>query len=371
MQAVILVGGRGTRLRPLTSSRPKPVITLVDRPFLAFMIEWLRGHGVDDIVLSCGFEPSQIEQTLGDGSRWGVRVRYVVEPEPRGTAGAIKECEPLLDERFLVLNGDVLTDFDIGAQVADHERSGAAATLGLVPVEDPSAYGLVLCQQDGGVTGFLEKPGADELSGISDYLISAGIYVLERSVLSLVAPERKVSIEREIWPQLVGAGLHATADRDAYWMDIGTPDRYLQATFDILDGNVETAVLEKLGPAYRSTGEGLQADGARIVPPVVIGENVSIGRRSHVGPLVVLGDGVEIGDGVRIERSVLLDGTVVGDRCEIADAAIASGAKIGVGTTVRARTMLGEGVEVGASNELDHGVKLFPDTVLGDGAIRF
>ncbi len=371
MQAVILVGGRGTRLRPLTSSTPKPVITLVDRPFLAYMIEWLRGHGVDDIVLSCGFEPSQIEETLGDGSRWGIRVRYVVEPEPRGTAGAIKECEPLLDDRFLVLNGDVLTDYDIAAQIADHERSGAAATLGLVPVEDPSAYGLVLRSPDGGVTGFLEKPGADELGGISEYLISAGIYVLEKSVLSLVAPERKVSIEREVWPQLVGAGLHATADHDAYWMDIGTPDRYLQATFDILDGDVETAVLEKLGPAYRATGEGLDADQARIVPPVVIGDGVSIGRRSHIGPLVVLGNGVKIAEGVRIERAVVLDGAEIGDRCEIADAVIDAGAQIGAGSTVRNRTMVGEGVKVGAANELSHGVRLFPGTVLGDGAIRF
>jgi UTP-glucose-1-phosphate uridylyltransferase len=144
MQAVVLVGGEGTRLRPLTSWRPKPVITLVDRPFLVYMLEWLAGHGVDDVILSCGFEPTKVRETLGDGAAHGVRLRYVVEPEPRGTAGALKEAEAWLEERFLMLNGDVLTDVDVSAQVALHERSGAVGTLGLVPVEDPSAYGLVL-----------------------------------------------------------------------------------------------------------------------------------------------------------------------------------------------------------------------------------
>src|SRR5215218_5938203 len=143
MQAVILVGGEGTRLRPLTSRQPKPVITLVDRPFLTYMLEWLRGHGVDDVILSCGFAPTKVQEALGDGSALGLRLRYVVEPEPRGTAGALKYAEDLLDERFLMLNGDVLTDVDVTAQLRRHEQHGAAGTLGLVRVEDPSAYGLV------------------------------------------------------------------------------------------------------------------------------------------------------------------------------------------------------------------------------------
>src|SRR3954469_15384543 len=164
MQAVILVGGEGTRLRPLTSRQPKPVITLVDRPFLVYMLEWLRGHGVDDVILSCGFAPTKVEQALGDGTQLGIRLRYVVEPEPRGTAGALKYAEDLLDERFLMLNGDVLTDADVTAQIAQHESTGATGTLGLVAVDDPSAYGLVICDGDRAVTGFLEKPGADELA---------------------------------------------------------------------------------------------------------------------------------------------------------------------------------------------------------------
>ncbi len=145
-----------------------------------------------------------------------------------------------------MLNGDVLTDVDVSAQIAQHERTGATGTLGLVPVQDPSAYGLVLTDADGAVTGFLEKPGPDQLGGVDEYLISAGIYVLERSVLDMIEPDRKVSIERKIWPALVGDGLYGYADRDAYWLDIGTPQRYLQGTGDILAGHVRTGVLERL-----------------------------------------------------------------------------------------------------------------------------
>src|SRR5277367_3384149 len=183
MQAVILVGGQGTRLRPLTSTVPKPVVRLVDRPFIAFMLEWLRGHGIDDVIMSCGFLATSVREVLGDGSQLGVRLRFVEEPDPRGTAGALKLAEPMLDERFLMLNGDVLTDIDLSAQIAQHEATGAKATLALVAVEDPSAYGLVMLDQDHSVSAFVEKPSSDIVAG---NLISAGAYVLERDILELV-----------------------------------------------------------------------------------------------------------------------------------------------------------------------------------------
>jgi mannose-1-phosphate guanylyltransferase len=370
LQAVILVGGEGTRLRPLTSRRPKPVITLVDRPFLVYMLEWLRGHGVDDVILSCGFEPTQVRAALGDGERLGLRLRYVVEPEPRGTAGALKFAEELLDDRFLMLNGDVLTDVDVGAQVAAHEATGAVGTLGLVAVDDPSAYGLVLLDGDGAVTGFREKPGPDELAGIERYLISAGIYVLERSVLELIPADRNVSIEREVWPRLVGGGLYGYAARDAYWMDIGTPDRYLQGTFDILEGNVRTAVLDRLGSGYLAVDGSVRAHG-RIVPPAVVGADCEIGAGAHVGSLVVLGRDVRVGDGAKIERSVVLDGARVGEGCELTDCIVGPGVQLGRGTVVGGGAVLGEGVVVGTGNMLTRGIKLFPGTELPDGAIRF
>src|SRR5436190_20121179 len=224
MQAVILVGGEGTRLRPLTSTVPKPVVPLVDRPFLAYMLEWLKGHGVDDVVMSMGYLATAVRNVLGDGSAYGLRLRYVEEPDPRGTAGALKFAESLLDERFLMLNGDVLTDIDLTEQLAQHERTGAVATLALTPVEDPSAYGLVRTRGAGEVTEFVEKPAQDQ---IDTHNISAGAYVLERSVLSLLAAGEPASIERDVFPRLVGNGLYGYVG-DGYWMDIGTPERYLQ-----------------------------------------------------------------------------------------------------------------------------------------------
>ncbi|MET0600568.1 MAG: NDP-sugar synthase [Baekduia sp.] len=349
MQAVILVGGEGTRLRPLTSRQPKPVITLVDRPFLVYMLEWLRGHGVQDVILSCGFEPTKVREALGDGEELGLKLRYVVEPEPRGTAGALKYADEQvgLEERFLMLNGDVLTDVDVTAQLAQHEATGAVGTLGLVPVEDPSAYGLVLCDAAHQVVGFLEKPAPSQLDGIDRYYISAGIYVLQRSVLEMIDSGRNVSIEREVWPALVGQGLYGSHADGAYWMDIGTPERYLQGTFDILEGNVHTA------------------------PVARIGAGVTVADGAQVGTLVVLGDGVTIGAGARVERSVVLDGVTVGADAELTDCIVAAGATIAEGAVVCGGAVIGEGVRVGAGNVLAAGIKVFPDTDLPAGAIKF
>src|SRR3954447_9438849 len=251
MQAVILVGGEGTRLRPLTSTVPKPVVPLVDRPFIVYMLEWLKRHGIDDVILSCGFLATSVRNVLGDGEQLGIRLRFVEEPEPRGTAGALKYAESFLDERFLMLNGDVLTDIDLTAQIAQHDATAATATLALVPVHDPSNYGLVRIGEDNAVAEFLEKPSADQ---IDTNLISAGAYVLERWVVEMIEPDRNVSIEREIWPRLVGDGLFGFAS-SAYWLDIGPPARYLQGTFDIIEGNVQTDVLKRLGDGYMSVAE--------------------------------------------------------------------------------------------------------------------
>src|SRR3712207_3720948 len=258
MQAVILVGGEGTRLRPLTSTIPKPVMPLVDRPFMAFMLEWLHRHGVTDVVMSMGYLATAVRNVLGDGSAYGVSITYVEEPEPRGTAGALKFAESLLDERFFMLNGDVLTDMDLTAQLARHEATGARGTLGLVPVDDPSSYGLVRLEDDGSVHEFVEKPPADQ---IDTNLISAGAYVLERDVLDLIPPDGNVSIERGVWPQLVGDGLYGFAHQAAYWLDIGTPERYLQGTFDIIEGVVQTEVRDRLGTGYVAVADNVTSDG--------------------------------------------------------------------------------------------------------------
>ncbi len=274
MQALILVGGEGTRLRPLTSTMPKPVVPLVGQPFISYMLEWLRRHGIDDVILSCGFMADSMRTVLGDGAELGVRLRYIEEPKPLGTGGALKFAEALLDERFFMLNGDVLTDIDLTAQLRQHEQTGARATLALIPVEDPSAYGLVRRRPDCSVTEFVEKPGPEQ---IDTNLINAGAYILERDVLAGMAPAGStISIEREVFPTLVDDGLYGY-EAGAYWLDIGTPERYLQATFDILEGNVQTAVGQRLAGAGSTLQNDASVEG-RVVAPALLGAGCAIGR---------------------------------------------------------------------------------------------
>jgi mannose-1-phosphate guanylyltransferase len=311
MQAIVLVGGEGTRLRPLTEAVPKPALTLVDRPFLAYMIEWLAGHGVSEVVLACGFLPDVLREALaGEEDRAGVAIRYVAEPEPRGTAGAIRfaadELGERLEERFLALNGDVLTDLDLTALLRAHEERGARATIGLHPVEDSSAYGLVRGGARGEVLEFLEKTGKRAPGEVN-----AGMYVLERSVLELVPSGENVSIERDVFPRLVGDGLYGLR-LDGYWMDIGTPARYLQATWDILEGRVETRV--------EPTAPGML---------VAAGAEVAAGAR--VGPRAVLGPGCRVGAGSEVRESVLLDDCVVGEGARVTGSILAPGAEVAPG----------------------------------------
>ncbi len=371
MQAVVLVGGEGTRLRPLTSGTPKPIVTFVDRPFMGFMLEWLAGHGVDDVIMSCGFLATKVKAVLGDGSDYGMRLRFVEEPEPRGTAGALKYAEELLDDRFLMLNGDTLTDVDVTAQIAQHLETGATGTLGLVPVADPSAYGLVLTKEGGEVTGFLEKPGPEQLVGVDEYLVSGGIYVLERSILDRIAPDEKVSIETQVWPQLVGEGLYGCTSRGTYWMDIGTPERYLEGTGDILLGNVKTAVGARLDAGRQFLAPGSVEEGASVTGAVIAEEGCSIAATARVVGPTVLGRGVHVGPGAVVERSVVLDGSHVAAGAHVSGAILSPGVRIGERTVVQGAAVIGEGVEVGADCRLDHGIKVFPGTTLGDGAVRF
>ncbi|HEX6665936.1 MAG TPA: NDP-sugar synthase [Solirubrobacterales bacterium] len=313
MQAIVLVGGEGTRLRPLTNDVPKPALTLVDRPFLAYMVEWLAAHGVTEIVFACGFLPDVLREALGDGEHAGVRLRYVVEPDRRGTAGAIRFAADALGEdledRFLALNGDVLTDLDLSSLMRAHAERAARATIALYPVEDSAAYGLVEIDAEGRVLDFVEKTG-EPVPGE----INAGAYFLERSVLDLIAPEAEVSIEREVFPRLVGDGLTALR-LDGYWMDIGTPERYLQASWDILEGRVETRV-------------------APTAPGLMVGAGAEVAAGATIGPRAVLAPGCTVGAGAEVRDSVLLDGCEVGEGARIGGSILAPGVSVAAGATV-------------------------------------
>src|SRR5215210_949776 len=347
MQALILAGGEGTRLRPLTSTVPKPVVPLVDRPFVVFMLDWLRGHGVDDVVMSCGHLASGVRNVLGDGS-------------------AFKYAESLLDERFLMLNGDVLTDVDLGSQLAQHERTGATATLALTPVEDPSAYGLVRTDGEGWVTEFVEKPAVDQIDTRN---ISAGAYVLERSVLDMLEPDQPASIERDVFPQLVGNGLYGCVSEN-YWLDIGTPERYLEATFDILEGSVGTAFAERAGDSYLVVEQTVDNRG-RIIPSALVESGCMIADGARVGGRVVLEAGVMVGPNTTIERAVVLRGAEIGQNCTISGCIIGGGVRIGDNTHVVGMSVLGEGVTIGAGNVIANGARISPGVELPDGAIQF
>ena len=325
MQAIVLVGGEGTRLRPLTTDVPKPAITLVDRPFLAYAIEWLAAHGVSEIVLACGFLPEVLREALGDEEeRVGVKITYVAEPEPLGTAGAIRfAAEALgdrLEDRFFALNGDVLADLDLTALMRAHLEHGARATIGLHPVEDSAAYGLVQCDGDGWVLEFLEKTG-EAVPGE----INAGAYVLEPSVLDMVPGGRAVSIEREVFPRLVGDGLCGLL-LDGYWMDIGTPERYLRASWDILERAVHTRV--------EPTAPGL-----------LVAADAAIDEEAQVGPRAVVSTACKVERGAEVSDSVLLDGCTVARDALVQGSILAPGAKVGPGAVLR-NAVVGRGERV-------------------------
>jgi len=347
MQALILAGGEGTRLRPLTSTVPKPVLPLANRPFISYMIDWLASHGVDEVVMSCGFLASEVRTVLGDGDPGGPRLHYVEEEEPLDTAGAVKYAEPLLQDRFLVMNGDVLADFDLTALQRFHVERQATATIALTPVEDPSAYGLVLTDEAGRVKAFLEKTKED----VGTNMINAGAYVLERKVLDMMEEGKRVSFERDIFPALVDVDLFAH-EADGYWLDIGTPDRYLKGTRDILDGTVKTAVRESMDDQSLSIGNGATVDPqARVSGPTLAGRECEIKADAQVGPFAVLGDRCAIGQGAVVEHAVLYDSVSVEAGAVLRNSIVGAGAQIGAQSQVE-DTVIGAQTTIGAQSRL-------------------
>jgi len=324
VQALILAGGEGTRLRPLTYTVPKPVLPLAGRPHVAYVIDWLVRHGVDEVVVSCGHLAEGMRRALAELEP-GVEIRYAEEPDARGTAGAIRFAEEMIGERFLVLNGDVLCDLDLTALISQHERTGARATIALYPVEDPTGYGLVHRQRDGEITEFLEKPTPDRIDTDE---INAGAYLLERSVLERIPSDRAVSIEREVFPELIGDGLYGIR-LEGYWIDIGTPERFLEANWDILEGRVETVI------------------GERLDSPVMVGEGCEISPDAELRAPCVVGTNSSVESGAVVERSVLLDGCTVGEGARLVNSILSRGVTVEAGADLDS-AVIGQGETVAA-----------------------
>jgi mannose-1-phosphate guanylyltransferase len=368
LPAVILVGGQGTRLRPLTDRTRKDMLPLVDRPLLSYTFEHLARYDVERAIVSCGYLPHQIGSAFGS-SFGNVELEYAVETQPLGTGGAIGFAARELDSSFFALNGDSLREADLGELVRFHRSTGAKATILLTPVSDPSRYGLVRVAADGRVESFLEKPRPEE---IDTDLINAGFYVLEPEVLELVPNGRAVSIEREVFPRLAEKGTVYGVALPGYWLDVGTPESYLQAHRDVLERSFPTEVGEELGSDFTFVHPSADVHaGARLVPPVYVGPEAVVEAGARVGSLAVLGEGSRLGEGSIVENAVVGAGCVVGRASLVVGSILGDDVELGDGCEVRTLAVVGPGALLGAGNELDHGLRIGADQRIPEKALRF
>jgi mannose-1-phosphate guanylyltransferase len=337
VKALILAGGEGTRLRPLTLTTPKPLLPIANRPHLAHILDLIARHGINEAVLLTGYGAEQFE---GFEAPPGVTLTHVREPSPLGTCGPVKMVEEMLDGTFLVFNGDVLTGADLTAMIAQHRATGAVATLCLHRVADASAYGLVPLDADGRVQRFVEKPSADEAAGGG--LINAGTYVLEPSVLKSVPPGRFWSFERELFPHLLESGEPVLGyESESYWIDIGTPARYLQAHWDVMEGRVADV-------------GGVPARGLRV-------------SAEALGPRSWLGNSCSVAAGAFIDASVLLNGVLVASGASIHESILGNDVEVGDGVSLNG-CVVGDRVSIGSGNQLRN-VRIMPGLTIPAGAI--
>jgi mannose-1-phosphate guanylyltransferase len=340
MKGLILAGGKGTRLRPLTINTPKPVVPVANAPFLLYQIDLLRGAGITEIILSLSYQPRKIEDLLKDGSDYGVWIRYAVEGTPLGTGGAFKNAESHIDSSTIVFNGDILTDIDLAAVVAHHRESRAVATIVLTPVENPSAYGLVETNSDGWIQRFIEKPGPDE---ITCNTINAGIYVLEPSVLKYMPKGEPYSFERGLFPTLLEHKEPMMSYFfDKYWIDIGTPQKYLEVHHDILSKK------------FSSPRVGQNLVNRSALPPNALVDDHSI-----------IDQNVTIREGVRIENSVIGKNCKIDSGVHIVDSVLWAANTIDADARI-AGSLIGKGCYIGRSAKLRPGVVLGDKTVVTD-----
>ena len=311
MKAILLAGGKGTRLRPLTLHTPKPIVPIFDRPFLQYQIDLLRQvPEIDEVVLSLNYQPRRIEEVFGDGSDLGVHLRYVVEPSPLGTGGAIKfAAGDTRGEPIVVFNGDVFTSVDLPSVLALHRQRRARATIVLTPVDNPRAYGLVETDADGNVRRFLEKPNEDQISCDT---INAGIYVLEPDTLDRIPQDQVYSIERGYFPSLVERGETFVAYiYRGYWIDIGTPEKYREAHRDIMDGRFPAAPFTSKPGAAIVSPDARVEDGAIVEAPCFIDAGAVVKKGARIGPYTVLGRHCHVEEGANVEGAILWSNTWV------------------------------------------------------------
>ncbi len=368
MKAVIMAGGKGTRLRPLTSNQPKPMIPIVNKPCMEHIVNLLKRHGFTDILVTVGFMPEAIREYFGDGSDWEVEIEYSVEDEPMGTAGSVKLAEDRLSERFIVVSGDALTDADLQKAVAFHEDRGAEATLVLQEVDDPSEFGIVVVDDEGRVERFLEKPDPEE---VFSYTANTGIYVLESSVLEDIPAGEEHDFADDLFPKLLDAErpVYGYVTEKPYWEDIGNIGQYMDAQRAVLDGEVRG-----VRPPREEVREGVylgrdvEVEGDQLEGPVVLGDGVRVASGARVGPHSVIAPGVSISSGASVARSTVAEGTTIGKDTELDGALVGRSCDIRAEARLLEGSALGDNVEVGEKATVEAGVSVFPDKTVEDGA---
>ncbi len=367
MKAVIMAGGEGTRLRPLTLSTPKPMLPIANIPMMEHIITLLREHGFDDIVVTVAFLAQNIRTYFGDGSEFGVRIRYATEDTPLGTAGSVGNARAELDERFLVISGDVLTDIDLGAIVEEHDQRGALATIALKSVENPVEFGIVITDSDGKIERFLEKPTWGEV--FSD-TINTGIYVLEPEVFNYIG-EGQVDFSSDVFPKLLEEGkpLYGSIV-EGYWEDVGTLEAYVRSHSDALDGRVRLQLPGFEVSDHVWVGEGADVHPeARVDGPCIIGHDCRVAAGAHLAAYTVLGDNVRVGADAYIERSVVHDNSYLGRSVRLRATIVGRRGDLRYGARCEEDVVLGDECFVGEHAVINQGVKVYPFKTVEPGAV--
>jgi mannose-1-phosphate guanylyltransferase/phosphomannomutase len=367
MKAVIMAGGEGTRLRPLTSNCPKPMLPLANRPMMEHIVGLLKRNGIDEIVVTVAFLANQIRNYFGDGSEFGVRMVYATEDQPLGTAGSVRNAREELTERFLVISGDVLTDLDLGQILDFHEEKGALATIGLMAVENPLEFGIVITNDDGSIDRFLEKPTWGQV--FSD-TINTGIFVLEPEIFDFIPEGRPVDFSGEVFPALLEAGkpLYGYV-AEGYWEDVGTLESYVSAHKDVMDGRVDVDV-----PGFE-LGRGIWlGEGADVHPDAhiegfaIIGENCRVEAGARIGDYAVLGGNVRVRGDADIERSVVHDNAYLGEGVRLRGAVIGRASDLRRGARCDDGSVIGDECFIGDGAHVAAGVKIYPFKTVEAGA---
>ncbi len=359
MQAVILVGGEGTRLQPLTCNTPKAMVPILNRPFLEHLLRYLAKHGVTDVILAMGYLPDPIQSRLGDGSQFGVRMTYLIEESPLGTSGAVKHAESLLNGPLIVLNGDILTEIDLTAMVKQHRKMRPRVSIALTPVDNPTIYGVVETDARGMVKRFVEKPSRDK---VTTNMINAGIYILEPEVLMHIPASGHSMFENYLFPLLLDMGEPIFGyPSDAYWIDIGTPEKYLKAHHDLL--------LRWENRDVRAEGESQIHPASQIEGPVLIGERCVIAADVRIkGPTV-------LGPRCKIDKGAVIEGTILWDGSQVAEEAVLRNCVVGFRSRIERNCLLegcvlGDDVTVDEESRPAQGVKIWPDSYIKQNATR-